>query len=79
MIRLLQLEHISNHAGFSLQMAATLLINEIREITSLMVNGISYTLLMESTTKPCSCGPIIMSKETNDNQETTLLRNFEFG
>ena len=50
MIRLLQLERISNHTGFSLQTAATLLINEICEITFLMVNGISYTLLMENTT-----------------------------
>ena len=50
MIRFLQLECITNHTGFSLQTAATLLINEIREITFLMVNGIFYTLHMESTT-----------------------------
>ena len=50
MIRFLQLECITNHTGLSLQTAATLLINEIREITFLMVNGIFYTLHMESTT-----------------------------
>ena len=59
MIRLIQLECISNHTGFSLQMAAILLINNIHEITVLMVNGISYTMLMESVTNLALVGPII--------------------
>ena len=59
MIRLLQLECISNHTGFSPQTAAILLINEIHEITFLMVNGISCTLLMESITNLVLVGLII--------------------
>ena len=50
MIRLLQLECISNYIVFSLQTAAISLINKIHEITFLMVNVISYTMLMKSTT-----------------------------
>ena len=49
-IKILQLECISDHTDFSLQVPAILLINEIHEITFLTVNGISCTLLMESTT-----------------------------
>ena len=59
MIRLLQLECISNYTVFSLQMAAISLINEVHEITFLVVNVISYTLLMESTTNLVYVGPII--------------------
>ena len=58
MIKLLQLECISYRTGFSLQAAAILLINEIHEITFLVVNGISYTLLMESTTNLVLVGRI---------------------
>ena len=53
MIRLLQL-----CTGFFLQAAAILLINEIHEITFLMVNGISCTLVMESTTNLVLVGRI---------------------
>ena len=59
MIRLLQLECISNHTVFSLQTAAILLINEIHKITFLVVNGITYTLLMESTINFVLVGSII--------------------
>ena len=58
MIKLLQLERISYRTGFSLQAAAILLINEIHEITFLVVNGIFYTLLMESTTNLVLVGRI---------------------
>ena len=57
-IKLLQLECISYRTGFSLQAAAILLINEIHEITFLVVIGISYTSLMESTTNFVLVGPI---------------------
>ena len=73
-IKLLQLECISYRTGFSLQAAAILLINEIHEITFLVVNGISYTLLMESTTNFVLVGPIhirMTSKEPDGRQETT--------
>ena len=59
MIRLLHLECISNCTSFSLQPAAILLISEIHEITFLVVNGISYTLLMESTRNLVLVGSII--------------------
>ena len=49
MIKLLQLECISYRTDFSLQVAAILFINEIHNITFLVVNGISYTFLREST------------------------------
>ena len=58
MIKLLQLECISYRTGFSLQAADILLINEIHEITFLVVNGIFYTLLMESTTNLVLVGRI---------------------
>ena len=49
-------DNISDHTGFSLQTAAILLINKIHEIT---LHGISYTLLIESTTNLVLVGPII--------------------
>ena len=58
MMERLQLECISYSTGFSLQAAAILLINEIHEITFLVVNGISHTLLMESTTNLVLVGRI---------------------
>ena len=74
MIKLLQLECISYRTGFSVQAAAILLINEIYEIIFLVVNGISYTLLMESTTDIVLVGRIhikMTSKVADGRQETT--------
>ena len=74
MMERLQLQFISYRTGFSLQAAAILLINEIHEITFLVVNGIFYTLLMESTTNLVLVGRIhlkMTSKERDDRQETT--------
>ena len=74
MIKFLQLECISYRTVFSLQAAAILSINEIHEITFLVVNGISYTLLMESTTNLVLVGRIhikMTSKEPDGRQQTT--------
>ena len=74
MIKLLQLECISYRTGFSLQAAAILLINEIHEITFLVVNGIFYTLFMESRTNLVLVAHIhikMTSKEPDGRQETT--------
>ena len=74
MIKSLQLECISYHTGFSLQAAVILLINEIHEITFLVVNGISYTLLMESTTNLVLVGCIhikMTPKELDGLHQTT--------
>ena len=59
MINVLQLELICDHTGFLLQVAAILLINKIHEITFLVINGISYTLLMKCTGNLVLVGPII--------------------
>ena len=48
MMKRLQLECFSYSTGFSLQAAAILLINQVHEITFLVVNGISYTILFLS-------------------------------
>ena len=58
-------------------MAATLLINEIHEITFLVVNGISYTLLMESTANLVLVGRIHIKRHQKNRMVVRRPPDFE--
>ena len=77
MIKILQLECISYLIGSSLQAAAILLINEIHETTFLVVNSISYTLLMESTTNLVLVGRINVKMTSKNRMVVRRPPDFE--